>query len=337
MKQMDYVAMSNRNIMMNDIMVERVEHVLTTDRKTAKCCFCGTSVKPSNGERVTTPSHPRGLTLCDEHVEMCDTLDFSTYSQENTETVGKPTAKGLTCSFELETTQNTTTAIASLCCDLGFFPSEDSSLGYRGIEYKSRIFNSLNSATKTLGTIEWLLENGYVNTLDRSCGGHIHTGFYNDPVDFRSLYGSIEEYMDTFGGLYAYLEKMPNDKMLKYFGRGFTNYARTIRKNSQGKWYMPQHDGRGHLINDGEIWLYETNDYGNPVFNRPLTMRKIHSCVFNLQHSYSIEFRLPKFVSAVQYRKCILAMQEVVDVLRKYNFHGCGSNMVEVFKKYFPY
>ena len=322
----NYVAMSNNNISKNEIVTSRIFHELTSKRNTCGCGFpnCTVKVKPDEGSRITTPSHPRGITFCDTHTEAFNSLSISTYSTENTEYVGKPTAKGLTFSCEIETVGNMPEGIASMVCDLGFYASHDGSLGYRGIEYKSRIFNSLNSATKTFGTIQALNEMEYLNTLHDSCGAHIHTGFYNDPVDFSHLYNSMDEYYDVFKDLYQYLDEMPNLKMKTYFGRGFTNYARVLRKTPNG-YIMPKHNGNGRLIRNGE---YKVRPYEKPL--------DLHAVVFNVQHSYSLEFRLPKFVNAEQYRNCVLAMQEVVDILRKNDFKY-SLDLVKVFKKYFPY
>ena len=199
-------------------------------------------------DRIATPSHPRGITLCDEHVDYLNRIDSFTYSHENNEHIGTRTAKGVTTSFELETINNTLLSLASCVIDLKFDATHDCTLSPRGIEHKSRIFDSLQSCTKTLGTIEYLNTVGAFDTTAECCGGHIHTGFYGDPVDFRYLYDTMDDYMSVFGGLYRYLENMPNDKMIEYFGRGFTDYARTIRKDASGNYYMPQHNGHGRLI-----------------------------------------------------------------------------------------
>lgn len=319
-----YVSMSNNVIRNNEVVSTRVFHDLQSKRNTCGCAICGKTVKPYEGERVTTPSHPRGITLCDEHVNMFNNLDFSTYSDENTTYIGKETAKGMTCSFECETIENTTTSICSMVVDLHFLPSHDSSLGYKGIEYKSPIFNSLNSTTKTLGTIEALVNEGYFDTKNDSCGGHIHTGFYNDPIDFTGLYNTMNEYWEVFKDLYVYLDNMPNETMKLYFGRGFSNYARTIRKTSNG-FVMPCHNGNGKRLT-----------YYDKRCSFDRIPSSIHEIIFNVQHDYSIEFRLPKFINAIQYRTCILSMQEIMDVLRKNDFKYSPS-LVKVFEKYFPY
>jgi hypothetical protein len=281
-------------------------------------------VTPDSGVRIATPSHPRGITLCDKHAAIFNNLSFSTYSMENHDHVGKPTAKGMTFSCEIESVKNTPVAIASMICDLGFYPSHDGSLWNRGVEYKSRIFDSLNSATKTFGTIQSLNEKGFFDTLDDTCGGHIHTGFYNDPVDFRRLYNNMDDYYTVFKDLFEYLDKMPNDKMHKYFGRGFTNYARVLRPYDGG-YILPRHDGNGRRLRNDDMII---NKYDSPV--------DVHEIIFNLQHNYSIEFRLPKFINAIQYRECVLAMQDLTDILRRNNFKYT-PDAVKVFIKHFPY
>ena len=324
--QKTYVSMSNAVISNNDITTNRMFYDLSSKRKTCNCGLpnCENVVTPDKGVRIATPSHPRGITLCDTHAEMFNNLSFSSYSTENNEHVGTPTAKGLTFSCEIETVKNTPVSIASMVCDLHFYPSHDGSLWNRGIEYKSRIFNSLNSATKTFGTIQALNENGFFDTLDDTCGGHIHTGFYNDPVDFSGLYNTMDEYYKVFKDLFEYLDKMPNAKMHEYFGRGFTNYARVLRPYNGG-YVLPCHDGNGRHLRHDDMIVY-CND--NPI--------EVHEIIFNLQHSYSIEFRLPKFINATQYRQCVLAMQDLTDILRRNEFKY-SPDLVKVFIKHFPY
>lgn len=322
----NYVSLANSIVVNNGIATSRNTVTLVSRRNTSRCSFpeCRCKVKPVDGERITTPSHVRGITLCDTHMDMINGIDSFTYSHENTEHVGTRTKKGITTSFELESVRNTTTSLASLVIDLGFDATHDCTLYPHGIEHKSRIFDSLQSATKTLGTIEHLNNIGAFDTHDEKCGAHIHTGLYDNVIDFTTIYESIDEYMDVFGGLYAYLDAMPNAKMLQYFGRGFVNYARVIRKDGNG-YYMPEHNGKGkNLHHDERIYTSDNiSDY--------------HKCVFNLQHTYSLEFRLPKFVNAEQYRKCIVAMQDVVACLYDNDFHNCSDKLVDIFKKYFPY
>ena len=332
----NYTTMNNAIIENNAIVTTRKVAKIEGRRNKATCAFpdCTCKVKPSDGARIVTPSHQRGITLCDTHLSFIDDIDSFTYSQENHEHVGTQTAKGITTSFELETIENTRLSLASMVCDLHFDATHDCTLRPRGIEHKSPIFDSLQPCTKTLGTIEYLNTVGAFDTTADCCGAHIHTGFYGDPVDFRNIYENVDDYMHVFGGLYRYLENMPNAKMHEYFGRGFTDYARTILKNRSGFYYMPCHDGNGRLIPDDKQDLWFIDTMGNKNHSH---MVAIHSCAFNLQHSYSIEFRLPKFVNAVQYRHCILTMQDLTAKLRDCNFRNCSDDLVAIFAEAFPY
>lgn len=314
----------------NAIATERTEAVVTTRRRSASCPICGRIVTPPAGVRITTPSHPRGLTLCDIHANVNNNEG---YSVENTVHEGKRTTKGVTTSIELEAEDVDIVAKASMFADLHFICTSDGSLDYNGVEFKSRVYDSLNPLTKGLGTIQWLNEAGHFTTLTDNTSAHIHTGVYDDVVDFRRIYGSVAEYFEEFSGLYEYLEKMPNAKMKEYFGRGFTNYARTLRRGEFDNFVLPKHNGNGKRERYGnKILKASDNLYGTGSYDCVQ-----HYLTFNLQHSYSIEFRLPKFINALQYRNCVLAMQDIVCTLRENNFKGVNDKMVKVFKKYFPY
>lgn len=327
----NYTTNANAIANNNAIATNRTIHTLTTRRYKAKCAICGRKVDIEDSARITTPSRPRGITLCALHANVNTTDGYST---ENHNHVGTQTAKGITTSIELETEDNTITAKAAMYCDLGFYCTSDGSLDYNGIEYKSPIYDSLQACTKTLGTIEYLNNNGYFTTRTSRTSAHIHTGFYNDIVDFRKVYRNVDEYYNIFGGLYAYLEKMPNEKMKEYFGRGFVSYARTIRKGEDGNYILPSHDGNGKRNRYSDRPLSaNANLYGTGSYDCTQ-----HLLAFNMQHSYSIEFRLPVFINARQYRNCILAMQDLVSVLRDYNFKPSNPEvLVNVFRKHFPY
>lgn len=330
-----YTTICNTTINNNTISTTRnINDISDKKRRKCRCIACNRFVNPDEGIRVTTPHHPLGLTLCDTHASLY-TLD--SYSSENHEYVGTPTNKGVTTSIELETVNNTVLSKASMLFDLGFTATNDSSLGYNGIEYKSRVHNSLQAMTKTLGTIESLMNDfDAFDTRHESCGAHIHTGLYNNRLDFRHIIPDMDTYFAVFGDLYEYLDKMPNAKMKEYFGRGFVGYARTCRKDGD-RYVLPKHNGNGKRDRYNNEYLNgNDNVYGTGSWDCTQ-----HKLAFNLQHSYSLEFRLPKFINAVQYRACICAMQEVVVRLVTAYDNGdvtkCSKSLVKVFKRYFPY
>ena len=132
----NYTTNANAIVNTNAITTTRTIHTLNTRRYKARCAICGKIVDMENGARITTPSRPRGITLCELHANVNTTDGYNT---ENHNHVGTHTAKGITTSIELETENNTITAKASMYCDLGFYCTSDGSLGYNGIEYKSPI------------------------------------------------------------------------------------------------------------------------------------------------------------------------------------------------------
>ena len=285
-------------------------------RKKAKCNVigCNAECTRDNGSvKVITPFAPLGLTLCEFHAH-----NIGSYSSENTVYAGKPTNDGITMSCELETSDNT--AISRACLGQTKYgmlciPTSDSSLttfGCEGIEYKTRVYHSLQGATKLFGCFEALLAENHVEMNDK-CGSHMHTGLSDGSIDFRYLFPDIATYFEAFGGVYAYLDKMPNAKMREYFGRGFVSYARTLRK--VGNHYeMPEHNGNGKKGYDTRKFTGCENLYGTESWNCDQ-----HLLAFNLQHSYSIEFRLPRFTNATMYRKIAVVMHNVVIFLRDYH------------------
>lgn len=309
---MTYNSYNILNLAINEISTDRLYHVEPfTGRKPARCACpnCGNMCKPDDGSiRVITPSHHTGITICRNHAH-----NTSGYSMENPIISGRPTQDGITLSCELETSHNTDVSRAVMGCDFGAMASDDGSLnGYNPIEWKSAIYHSKQGFTKLIGAFESMLKLDYIG-MDDTCGSHLHTGLVGDPIDFRYIFPDINTYFRAFGALYAYLDDMPNYKMCDYFGRGFVSYARTLRKDGM-KYVMPCHNGRGKNVHS-DITVYGSDNlYGNGSYSC-----NVHRLAFNFQHSYSMEFRLPKFTSAAQYRKIAVVCMNMVIALRDYH------------------
>jgi len=298
---------------------------------------CGRLCERGDGSiKVITPFAPLGLTLCAFHAHNTDC-----YSLENDLFEGKVTKDGITISCELETSYNTSVSRAVLgMTKYGFHcvPTNDSSIdGYNdAIEWKTAVFNNLCAPIKLFGAVESLMCEGYLE-MDGSCGSHLHTGLSNNEIDFRYLFDNIAEYWEAFGRVYAYLDGMPNEKMKQYFGRGFVGYARTLRKSDDDRYVLPRHDGNGKNTHSDRVLYADDNLYGNESFNC-----NQHYLAFNLQHSYSIEFRLAKFVNAAQYRKIAVVMHNVVIFLRDYYYRRIDRDLLgraieALFKEVYPY
>lgn len=334
--------MNNYLINANEVSNSRKYGEIASRRGVARCIICGDLCHEGDGsERISLPNNPRGVTLCYKHGKNFYCY-LNNYSFENTQYIGGLTEKRVSQSYEIESENNTARSSAVMFSVFKASATSDGSLEDRGIEWKSAIYRSLCGATKLFGAIEAMNNNGDFNTLSEDCGAHIHTGIIDesnrDVYNWSEIFPDIDTYYSVFSGLYEYLDKMPNAKMREYFGRGYVNYARTLRKDADEKYVLPRHDGNGKIIKYSEKYLNGYDDlYGTRSYNCTQ-----HYLVFNLQHSYSLEFRLPKFVSAVQYRRCALAMQDVVLCIeklyiKKHDAEKCNKALVKIFSKYFPY
>lgn len=332
---------ANSYIMLgNPINLERrYEAYRFTGRKPCVCGWKGCNnicTSDNDSYKVFTPFAPNGVIICHDHATSTEC-----YSTENMDFSGKVTSDGITCSCELETSDNTPMSRAVLGLTkygFGCIPTSDSSLGRwcdNTAEYKTKIFHSLQGATKLFGAFESLLSEGYVK-MDNTCGSHMHSGTSDGEIDFRHLFKNVDEYFIAFGKVYGYLDKMPNVKMKEYFGRGFVGYSRTLRKTDRG-YVLPKHDGNGKNLHENEYLFGGDNLYGTESYNCTQ-----HLLTFNLQHSYSIEFRLARFASAEQYRKIAVVMHNVVIYLRYYHRNEIslellGDALEALFKECYPY
>ena len=307
-------------------------------RKSAICkwrgCTCKCTKDDMGSVKVISPHAPLGDTLCYTHATFTEC-----YTSENTLFFGTPTADGITISCELETSHNSAVSRDVLGVQFECMPTSDSSiegLDDDPIEWKTRVSHSLQSVTKLFGAFQALKDNDYIR-MDDTCGSHMHTGTSDNRIDFCHLFANVAEYFEAFGALYEYLDKMPNAKMREYFGRGFKNYTRTIRKDGD-RYLLPCHDGNGKRIKYKDKWLEaDDNLYGNHSFSC-----NQHYLTFNLQHSYSIEFRLARFENAAQYRKIAVVMHNVVLYLEAYDNNVIdrallSKCLVALFTEMYPY
>ena len=350
-KTMTYNSYNILTLEINGISTKRLYYSEPfTGRKPATCSCpnCTAACEPNDGsERVITPSHHTGLTMCEYHVN-----HIGNYGDENKTIIGTPTADGISLSCELETSYNTSVSLAVMQADFKALASHDGSLyGIRAIEWKTAIYFSKQGFTKLIGAFEAMLKQNHIGMND-DCGSHLHTGLCDNSMDFTRVFSDIDTYFEAFGALYAYLDNMPNDKMKEYFGRGFTDYARTLRKVGS-RYVMPEHDGNGKNLHN-DIYLDGDDDLeGTGSYNCD-----VHKLAFNFQHPYSMEFRLAKFTSAVQYRKIAVVCMNMVIAIRDYHngsilennrhlkpfgsngkltIEGLSKYFVALFKEVYPY
>lgn len=200
---------------------------------------------------------------------------MESYSRENNMEKGIST-RGKTYSMELETNNPTTKARYDLSQNL-FMPTSDITVG---LEFKSVIYNNLKSPVRVTKTIERLINSGDIE-IGTNCGTHFHVGLPDNgfstemPCGVSRRAATINMYHSLFLPLSDWLREHPAETAA-LFGRNFGEWARPISRST------------------------DTQEHENFI---------------NLQHSYSIEFRLCFFKSAAQYALCMKTCDKIWDAL----------------------
>ena len=110
-----------------------------------------------------------------------------------------------------------------------------------------------------------------------------------------------ENYEALFKPLADYINNLQSEDKIKYFGSDFRDWARC------------------------PIWYNPNN----------------HTNIFNTQHACTLEFRLPRCISAKQYLQCVKAWRAVVCEInlshKKESAEKIGKRLPEVFMKYYNF
>lgn len=198
--------------------------------------------------------------------------------------------RGKTYSMELEVNRPTTKARYDLSQNL-FMPSSDVTVG---LEFKSVIYNNLKSPVRVTKTVQRLIDSGNLE-IGANCGTHFHcglpdNGFSEDmPCGVSRRAATINMYHSLFVPLSRWLETHPAETVA-LFGRNFGDWAR-------------------------------------PIY--PHTDTQEHTNFINLQHTYSIEFRLCFFKSAAQYALCMKTCDKIFDALETHFWNKYTAERTE--------
>ena len=202
--------------------------------------------------------------------------DMHSYSTENNKRRGCEKVNGFTYSIEFETSYSTEKGRVEIM-SLGFIPTFDITVD---CEYKSPIYNGLNAPIKQCVSIFDLLINGNIR-IDSDCGTHFHVG-HSEHINPQTMRYLRRFFNSLFVPLSDAIAADP-EKARKFWGRNFVHYASPITNDSTS----------GNL--DGD--------------------EMPHTTFVNLQHDYTIEFRLCKFVSAQQYQNVMRFCKDVVSCI----------------------
>lgn len=175
-------------------------------------------------------------------------------------------------------------------------------------EYKSPIYNNLKPLAKKLQTVEKLCNTGCAS-VDETCGTHFHVG-HKTAISPYTMMQIAGYYRELFTPLSDYLLAHADDTR-RVFGRelGAYDYATPI---------------------NGSTW-----EWG-------------HSNFINIQHNYTLEFRLCRFRTAGQYMHvaklckdmtaCIitnfLPYNDADAETREHKANITANKLVRLFKKY---
>lgn len=145
------------------------------------------------------------------------------------------------------------------------------------VEYKSPIYEGLNAISKQLVSIDGLMNNGEI-AFENCNGDTCGTHFHVGHVGMINpeTMGYIRRFYHSLFVLLSDAMVNNPEKTKKLFGRDFTYYASPINNHS------------------------DAMDHCNFI---------------NLQHDYTIEFRLCKFVSASQYMNLVKFNRDIVNAV----------------------
>lgn len=224
--------------------------------------------------------------LCDYHANR-----LMSYSTENHNRIGNKKCHGGTFSVELETSYSDSQARAELL-NAGFIPTSDCTVD---VEYKSSIYEGLNALSKQCLTIDKLV-NEYRLEMGDECGTHFHYG-HRDYINPMTMNWIEEYYKDLFTPINDLVLACNPEKVAEFFGRDLTD--RTSLEGQSG----------------GDDGYAQSIDFDYPT---------AHKNWINIQHDWTVEFRVCKYRSATQYMrlaKTIKTIGEalVTDFLKHYN------------------
>lgn len=231
------------------------------------------------------------------------------YCDENSNRYGTQKAHGGTFSVELETSYSDAQARAELL-NAGYIPTSDCTVD---VEYKSSIYEGLNAISKQCLMIDKLVAQGRLEMGDE-CGTHFHYGnrYWINPETMGWI---IEYYKDLFAPMNELVMSHTPEEVAEFFGRDFTD--RTPLPGQSG----------------GDDGYAQTLNY---------RWAERHENWINVQHDWTIEFRICKYRNAEQYMKVVRVVKEigealVTDFLKHYNpekIDRSRYNTVEEYRKH---
>lgn len=254
-----------------------------------KCNFPGCTAPAT----IKTPLARRGgrnAYMCDFHAH-----GMASYSTDNNRRQGKTKVSKDTFGWEFETSYSDTKARGEFIA-AKFLPTSDCTVD---VEYKSPIYNGLNSISKTFTTFDKLIANGNLE-IGEGCGTHTHYGnreyINRETMDYlRRFYHSL------FIPLCESIREH-SDKTAAFWGRDFTYYASPITRYTSAT----EHTNFVNLQHSNTI-EFRLVKYQNAEQMMRVTrfIKAVGNCIIEnfITHFNDAEFDTRRYPTIKEYRK----------------------------------
>ena len=201
-----------------------------------RCAVCGA---------LTTDSRSFYKTHNNKYI--CHPCTFiKGYSTKNNKRIHAPTKKNTCSGFELEGVCREHNDIGEQIANvvsLGYniLPTDDCSLPYRGVEFKTPILNSLRGAKTMIDKVST-----FVDFSDRSCGQHINISNPKFTNDVRNYIIEHHNFLDKLS--HEMLSRPKDTKLVCGRCFGDTRYARRdLGYDCHSNWINLSHCGRAEF------------------------------------------------------------------------------------------
>ena len=232
----------------------------------------------------------RNAYMCEYHA-----FNIASYSTDNNRRQGKTKVSKDTFGWEFETSFSDLTARGELIA-AKFLPTADCTVD---VEYKSPIYNGLNSISKTFTTFDKLIAGGHLR-IGEGCGTHTHYG-NRDYIDRETMDYIRRFYHSLFVPLCEAIREN-SDKTAAFWGRDFEYYASPINRNS----YATEHTNFINVQHNNTI-EFRLVKYQNAeqMMRVARFIKAVGNCLVEnfIKHFNDADFDTRRYSNATAYRK----------------------------------
>ena len=257
--------------------MSNINTVNSRNIRTCTCLQCGTTIAPGNGYSAPLASNGgRAQYICRACRNGWNDISYGQHA--HAEATGKQAKAGLTYSVELEMREVDALTRGELAA-VGFIATKDCTTE---VEYKMPPRGNLNNG-KTWSTVEGLLREGHAAITDAE-GTHIHVG--HGTVEVKDEEGNPTPDLINYRTMLK-VRRRVNAIFCPLMDAWQSNPEDVVRVF--GRWF-----------NDYAIAKVSAED---------------RYAAINVANSTTIEYRLPRFRTAAQYRHCLKLCGELTKTI----------------------